>query len=87
MKKNLIKEAVKNYEERNNRWFENLNDYELAILWSTCLMTNTNRWGSCYDDEVFNALDDRENKEEIKDLALSIVNECGCNDKKFGEIV
>ena len=69
----LIKEANKHYDLYDRKWFETLSDDELVFLWSECIITETNPLGSAWDDEVYDAIYNRKNSEEIFNKAKKLV--------------
>jgi hypothetical protein len=68
----LRKEAMRAYKENDDEFFKSLSDEELVILWKTCLITDGNKFGAPYDDEVYDAISDRPNAREIFDRAKGI---------------
>lgn len=68
----LRKEAMRAYKENDDEFFKSLSDEELVILWKTCLITDENKFGAPYDDEVYDAIADRPNAREIFDRAKGI---------------
>jgi len=50
---------------KNGLWVNDFTDYELALLWAGCLITDDNPWGQAYDDEVYDAIKRRTYGEEI----------------------
>lgn len=64
--------AMGYYDNHDEESFNSFSDGELAVLWANCAITNANPWGQPYDDEVYEAIYKRPNKQEIFDKAREI---------------
>ena len=69
----LIEEANKHYDLYDRKWFETLSDEELAVLWSECIITEYNPLGAAWDDEVYDAIYDRKNRDAIFECARALL--------------
>lgn len=65
----LDRQAMKMYDARDYDGFNSFSDDDLAKLASMCFMTQDNPWGAAYDDEVFDAMAERPNYDEIMEKA------------------
>ena len=54
---------------KHNRWVNDFTDYELALLWAGCLITNEQGLGRAYDDEVYDEIKGRTYEDEIFNMA------------------
>ena len=70
----LDKKAMALYDAQDQDGFYAFTDDELAKLWSMCAYTEDNPFGAAYDDEVYNAIADRHNSDEIFEKAKSYLN-------------
>jgi hypothetical protein len=70
----LDKRALALYDKRDWKGFTKFTDEELAKLWSMCQYTKENPWGAAYDDEVFEAISDRPNSDEIFEMSKTYLN-------------
>ena len=61
----LDRKAMKLYDAQDYNGFSSFSDDDLAKLASMCFITQDNLWGKAYDDEVFDAIAGRPNKDEI----------------------
>ena len=70
----LDKKAMALYDAQDQDGFYDFTDDELAKLWSMCAYTEDNPFGAAYDDEVYEAIADRPNSDEIFEKAKSYLN-------------
>ena len=61
--KYLDKIAYDKYKKRFPFW--DFTDYELALLWAGCLITEEQPWGQAYDDEVYDEIYGRTYSDQI----------------------
>lgn len=71
----LFSKAEEHYELKDRTWFNDRSDEELAILWSECIQTEDNPLGAAWDDEVYDTITAKENKEKIFKRARLILRE------------
>lgn len=77
--------AMEYYDNRDGESFNSFSDGELAVLWANCAITNANPWGQPYDDEVYEAIYKRPNKQEIFDKAREIALSFNAKDESLKE--
>jgi hypothetical protein len=61
----LYRRAMDAYRKNDDDFFYSLTDDELVKLQVSCHITGTNPYGAAYDDEVYDAIADRPNSEEL----------------------
>lgn len=65
----FLYERLRSFSDIQSQLFDRFEDEEFALLWVMCMITDTNPCGRAYDDEVYEAIQRRENSREIFDSA------------------
>ncbi len=69
----LQRKATIAYKNNDDDFFYSLSDDELVTLWVGCSINDNNPYGAPYDDEVYNAINDRPNARELFDRSTEMV--------------
>lgn len=71
--KNFCKIAYTAYEEKNYSFFEELSDDEITVLYISVYLHENYPLTAAYDDEVFEAIYNRENSAFLIDMANELI--------------